>query len=198
MEPTNLQAQSNYTHFVTFTLQPQLNGKGCRQQLRQTWKKANYELQRVCKSYHLVAELTKKCNIHYHAIIEFDINQFFSADELNLILQDNVKQSNVFGRFDTELIKSIENTTNYITKDLEKTNKIINPRGKTPLDYKIEWYKGLIKIDDVKITRLKNYLKIDDNIDDTEDTTWLDLMDDQSSKKRFNLSLNELKKQFKK
>lgn len=169
MEPATAQPTSNYTHFVTFTLQPQLYGKTARQQLRSTWKKANFELQRVCKSYHLVAELTKKANIHYHAIVEFDICQFFDADDLSIILYDNLKTSNVFGRSESEKIKDITKTTNYIIKDLEKTTKIINPRGKTPLDCKFEWIKGLQKIDVIKTTRLKDYLKIDENINTTED-----------------------------
>jgi len=166
MEPASQQAQCAYTHFVTFTLQPHLNGKGCRQQLRSTFNKANFELQRVCKSYRLVAELTKKANIHYHAIVEFDVSEHFTKDDLSLILQDNCKSSAVFGRMECEDIKDITKTTNYILKDISRTCKIINQRGKAPLDISKDWCKGMVIIPPVKVTRLKDYLKIDDNIEE--------------------------------
>ncbi len=165
MEPTTAQPTTNFSHFVTFTLKPELYGKSCRQQLRVTFKKACYELERVCKSYKLVAELTKKCNVHYHALVEFDVNIHFSSDDLSMILQDNVKSSNVFGRSESEPIKNHDATVGYLSKDIQKTAKIINPRGKTPLDYTKDWTKGLIKIEDVKATRLKDYLKIDNGIE---------------------------------
>lgn len=166
MEPSEANSASVYTHFVTFTLQPHLNGKGCRQQLRATFNKANFELQRVCKSYKLVAELTKKCNIHYHAIVQYDVSEYFAEDELNLILQDNCKSSNVFGRMDCERIKDIKNVSDYIIKDIAKTDKIVNTRGKKSLDIFKDWSKGMVPIKDKKVTRLKDYLTIDNNIQD--------------------------------
>lgn len=168
MEPATAQLTENYSHFVTLTLKPELYGKSCRQQLRSTFNKANFELQRVCKHYYLVAELTKKCNIHYHAKVEFDISEFFTADDLSLILQDNLKTSNVFGRSECEPIKSQELINKYIIKDIEKTHKIINPRGKTTLDCKKEWTKGLTQVT-VKNTRLKDYLVLDKDIQYSEE-----------------------------
>lgn len=172
MEPTTAQPIGKYSHFVTFTLKPDLYGKTCRQQLRATFKKACFELERVCKSYQLVAELTKKCNIHYHALVEFDESEFFTKNDLSMILHDNIKPSNVFGRFDCEPIKHYEETTKYIVKDVVRTGQIINTRGKTPLDYTKEWQKGMVAITDVKANRLKDYLIIDHDIqDDIEFTT---------------------------
>lgn len=169
MEPATAQPIGKYSHFVTFTLKPELYGKTCRQQLRSTFKKACFELERVCKSYQLVAELTKKCNIHYHALVEFDETEFFTKNDLSLILHDNIKPSNVFGRFDCEPIKNYEATSAYLVKEIVKTGQILNPRGKTQLDYQKEWQKGMIAITDVKVTRLKDYLIIDDGIQDDID-----------------------------
>lgn len=169
METPSLQAQHNYTHFVTLTLKPELYGKTCRQQLRSTFAKANYELQKVAKRYKLVAELTKKCNIHYHALVLFDVTTHFDANDLSMILQDNLKSSNVFGRSESENIKDVMNTYNYVIKDLEKTSKIINPRHKSILTYTKDWEKGMIEIQPIKIKRLSEYLDkeiIDEDIND--------------------------------
>lgn len=168
MEAPAGQAPNVYTHFVTFTLQPHLYGKTARQQIRTTFAKANFELQRVAKSYHLVAELTKKANIHYHAMVEYDVNSTFDADDLSLMLQDNVKTSNVIGRTESEVIRDYNQTFVYLQKDIAKTNKIVNPRNKTTLEVQKIWTKT-IEIKPIKISKLKDYLTLDDGIEEDPD-----------------------------
>lgn len=131
-----------YTHFVTVTLQPKMYGKSCRQQLRATSKKLLIELNNVCNSYKFVAELTNKCNIHYHGICNFYVTDSFNADILNLMLQDNLKKYGCFGFVDSEAIKDIDKVTAYITKDVDKTYKVVNPRNKTVLSIYWEWAKS--------------------------------------------------------
>jgi len=171
MEPTSPRPESNFTHFVTFTLQPKLYGKSARQQLRATFNKANYELQRVCKSYKLVAELTKSCNIHYHAIVQFDQSEFFTIYDHCLILLDNIKSSNVFGRTESEEIRDFAKTQTYLTKDIAQTNRILNPRGKLSLDYTKDWTKGMKVIDVKKLATLTKMLDFDFDNEPLEEYT---------------------------
>lgn len=155
------------THFVTFTLHPNMYGHIARQQLRKTIQKLEKELRRVCKHYVIVAELTKQCNIHYHGLIQFDINEFFEADDLRLMLLDNLKIVKEFGRCDIDPIKDMTKVFDYCKKDIKKTENILNPRGKTKIDIIKEWNKQHI-IPSVPVKQLKKYLTIDDIEDDTQ------------------------------
>lgn len=130
-----------FTHFVTVTLQPKMYGKSCRQQLRSTSRKLLCELNNVSQRYKFVAELTNKCNIHYHGMVAFNVNDTLNAEVCNLILQDNLKKHGCFGFVDSEAIKDIDKVSTYINKDLDKTDKVLNPRNKIKLEIYWEWAK---------------------------------------------------------
>lgn len=131
-----------YTHFATFTLKPVYYSKTVRQQLRLSWNDVNNKLKAVSKQYYLVAELTKKANIHFHAVIQFDESVDYSLDDLCLILIDSCKSSKVLGLMEIERIRDkTTQGTDYLNKDLERTQKILNPRGKSNLDYFVTFTK---------------------------------------------------------
>lgn len=171
MEAPSDSPASVYTHFVTFTLQPSMNGKGCRQQLRQSFKPVLTELQKVSNQYFIVAELTKKANIHYHAVIQFNETEHFTKDDLSLILQDNCKSHKYIGRMECEPIKDTARVMDYLIKDLERTDKVVNNnKNKTTLDIKHYWERVYLSYKPKPPIKLKNYMVIEtyDNSDNED------------------------------
>jgi len=109
---------------ITFTLKPEFcKQKKARNQLIKTFDSVEFLLKTFTSAYVVVAELTKTCNVHYHALIKWSQTMEYA----DLRFRDCMKNNRILGFFDiTEKVKSVNDTFNYITKDIKKTSTIVN------------------------------------------------------------------------
>lgn len=101
-------------YFMTQTLRPSLYKHKARDQYVKTIPIMHRHLRNCCKWYALVVELTKKANIHYHIKCEF------ITDAWKLLYLDNVRR---IGFNDCSIIKDMDKTTDYMLKDVLKTQE---------------------------------------------------------------------------
>ncbi len=115
-------------HFITFTLQPKSTlTKGgskmnAKMQFKKTYQTAKDTLNFYTKSFVMVAELTKKGIIHYHAIAELNDNHQLAQAQIT----DSILQSKILGFHEIEPIKKLQDVKNYLFKDYLITMQIIN------------------------------------------------------------------------
>lgn len=115
---------------VTFTIRPELYNLPAFRQLSRTWSKLHDILRIYTQSYVCVAELTKEDNIHFHTILQPSILSPYSLD----LMQDSLKGNKLLGMcyINRHPIKNKMEwirTYNYITKEYDKTNHIVNRTG---------------------------------------------------------------------
>lgn len=121
-------------HFVTISLQPSLYKHKARQQLKKTQLHIMRILSGLSNDFYLVAELTKQCNIHYHACVMWKPSTDFSQDDYKYLYYDIMKNSALFGITKVnELVIAREHsqrTQDYMAKDIKRTNLIVNGKLK--------------------------------------------------------------------
>jgi len=110
-------------YFMTVSLKPDLYKWCARKQLKLTFDKLSRYIKIYSNKFLMVAELTKKNNIHYHIIIHF--NDILYADTL---LMETLKTSNEFGNtmINEKVITETQRTFEYCVKDINKTYTIVN------------------------------------------------------------------------
>lgn len=127
---TAYKGYNSCTWSVTFTVRPELYQLPAFRQLSRTWGKLHDVLRMYTQSYVCVAELTKDDNVHYHTILQ---PSTLSPYSLNL-MRDSLKNSKSLGMCYINM-NTIKNkgqwikTYNYITKEYDKTNHIVNKTG---------------------------------------------------------------------
>lgn len=155
----------SYNYFITFTLDPSIYKHTAREQLKKTVNLLIKVLERLCTRYRFTVELTKKANVHYHAIVDFKPDLY---DYGPLILRDEIKKIKLLG--DDILIDPIRHTLkdhvrilDYLVKDFIKTSAVIN-RTKTQkvlaLDYDGEYHEIVV---DGLAAQTTHYIDITDN-----------------------------------
>lgn len=120
-------------------------------------------IQNYAKRFAMVCEYTKRIDLHFHGY--FTILKTLSDNDMDM-LRASLSE---IGRSDVQLIKDTDNIYNYLSKDLDKTNKIMNykirnGRYRKERYRKLQWYKERapeLKIDydnDVKRERAIVYI----------------------------------------
>ena len=106
-------------YFLTQTLKPAYYKLNARRQIKETKSHLKRMLNRYSDLWEFTIELTKSANIHYHSWL------ILRADnELNkLCLLDDLK---ILGNSRLEVIKRHEDVRNYLMKDLDTTDKLLN------------------------------------------------------------------------
>lgn len=125
--------------FVTVTLLPYMYGEDARTQLKKTFQSIKDLLQIYSDKFLIVAELTKDGNIHYHASVKPRSNDMDYPDAiiLDALKKHNKGKVKIFGRsqVDSDNKYQVKTRFEYLTKDLNKTYKIVNlDHPKNPKD----------------------------------------------------------------
>lgn len=152
------------THFLTVTLKPEYYSNQIRQQYRKTYNVLTKFLQSHCDKYLLVTELTKDCNIHYHATLKLSTLIYEGTDLSDMNFLNDFKTLKPFGFKKLESINNQENVYNYCVKDIKKTHGLLNPVSKTALNVWSYWVKQ------PKPTPQNTLHPIKDDYDPNEDT----------------------------
>lgn len=128
-------------YFFTQTLSPMLYRLKKSAQIKRTIKELQRILPEFCTRYAIVAEITRKGNVHYHGYF----TPMQGVGEMHIeVLRDIM--SNVIGYADEiTQIKNNEDVYKYMCKSLDKTNVTINYRVKSgqlikKTDKPIMWY----------------------------------------------------------
>lgn len=160
---------TNHKQFMTITLNPTLYALTARQQLSKTCKELNKYLQRHCKSYLWVAELTEKCNIHYHLTLILKPIVYEGQDLSEMYFKDDYKRlKKLFGFYKLDdSIHSHDSSYQYITKDLVKTHYSLNNDNKRRLYAVWEYYNNVEKTITQEID-VTNHLNDNINLDSDE------------------------------
>lgn len=118
-------------HFITFTLQPRasLTKGGSKQNAKMQFKKTHQHakdaLNFYTKNFTMIAELTKKGIIHYHAIAELNEDRQLAQ----ALITDAIMQSKILGFHEIKAIKDaphLQTCKDYLLKDYLITMQIIN------------------------------------------------------------------------
>lgn len=147
------------THFFTITLKPELYSNQIRQQHRKTYKCLTTFMQSHCDKYLLVAELTKDCNLHYHAVLKLSALVYEGTDLSDMNFLNNLKTLKPFGFKKLEIVRNLNESFNYITKELKKTHGTLNPSSKTCLDVWNYWVKQPIPTPQTTLAPIKDDYK---------------------------------------
>jgi len=135
-----------FCYALTQTLSPDFcNGRKSHIQLKQSCEAINTLLRGFCSNYSLSAELTKKGDIHFHAICYTDLNEdgmpTFEALYRNEIKSKRFKDKKTGrGCFGFTLIKDCKDPhiwIQYITKHLETTEKMLMRIAKTKIPIQV-------------------------------------------------------------
>lgn len=110
-------AYGTHSYFVTITLPPKWYKKRAIKQL--------HDSRSIIKSYcdnffsyaNFVAELTEKCNIHWHGMVNFR-----EDDQYAMLKFHDMSR---FSRIDCQPVKGLTKVWNYIHEDIPKTIRIL-------------------------------------------------------------------------
>lgn len=127
--------------FFTLTIKPEFNHLTYRAQYRKSANDALDLIIAISQKYRMSVEISpKNGHIHYHGIMKIPLNDF-SADSMRLIFIDNARNKKSLGFCQIDLIKDIDDSYDYITKELNETEAIINRdpnKCKLPIYFKNE------------------------------------------------------------
>lgn len=127
--------------FFTLTIKPEFNHLTYRAQYRKSANDALDLIIDISQKYRMSVEISpKNGHIHYHGIMKVPLNDF-SADSMRLIFIDNARNKKSLGFCQIDLIKDIDDSYDYITKELNETEAIINRdpnKCKLPIYFKNE------------------------------------------------------------
>jgi len=117
--------------FITITLNSKFYVKRARNQFLITKDKIKYFLKMFCKEFLIIPELTQKSNIHYHGYIIFNDNMNNNVDnkeylETQMLCLIDVLKIIGLSKINTLPIIEVRRTRDYMLKDIEKTNLLIN------------------------------------------------------------------------
>jgi len=160
--------------FVTVTLLPYMYGEDARTQLKKTFQPIKDLLQIYSDKYLIIAELTKDGNIHYHASLKPRLDlDYPDAIILDAIKKHNKRNQKLFGRsqVDTESKYKIQTRFDYLTKDLNKTYKIVNldhPRNPKDIwDYYVRSPAPLMQEVEPEVKEI--FKKVSDSVEECDD-----------------------------
>lgn len=132
---------------VCVTLKPELFKYCCARQLKYTIDKLCGFSRLFCGNIMCVAELTAKCNIHYHMLVKWsELNQYSRQ-----LFEDTIKTHSMFGNIMiSKMLSTVAEATRYIDyllKEVDKTDSIVNGVRKNKLKiYRICKKKSLVTI----------------------------------------------------
>lgn len=125
-----IQQLANYkqTGFLTVTLSPKLYKYSSVTQLELTNNILYKLLYKNTAHYTIVAEHTKQCNIHYHALVSFT-----DSGPQQIGLLNKLRSQKLFGfvKFDSSIGDNVK-ACNYLTKDIYDTIEVfksVKPRN---------------------------------------------------------------------
>lgn len=124
-------AESGFTQAYAFTvtLKPVLFKDIAEQQYDKTQEVLVNTLRNFAlgRSYTIVAEMTKNCNIHYHGILKCPLNKYKNVIKS---FKDTFRHSKVFGFVDIKVMDDEDGWIEYITKELRTTHYELNRHPK--------------------------------------------------------------------
>lgn len=152
---------SHYNYFYTLTINPDYNNMPSRMQYKKTLNCVQKLITEYFKDFRFAVELTpKNGHIHYHGIGFTPVPENMDTDIVRLIFLDKAKGCKPLGFVQIETIRNVDATYSYITKDLVKTDAVLNcDKQRTKLQV---YFKSENKEDKViKVgTRLKDIVKV--------------------------------------
>jgi len=114
------------THSITITLKPHVYNRRAYIQYRLSCPKLMEILEIYTSKYIMVPELTKKGNIHYHLIVQFNSKMEYPVEKL----MDLMKCHRLFGAYVNDhtisCYQEFVKVYFYITKEIQKTASIMN------------------------------------------------------------------------
>lgn len=115
--------QKSVKYSFTVTLKPNLYKYIAEEQFSRTYIALSIHLCKLSPNVTVLAELTKSMNIHYHGIIQFNIDRA----EVNLRKKfiDSFRTSKEFGFVNIKQIEDEAGWIKYITKDLDQSRLLI-------------------------------------------------------------------------
>lgn len=151
--------------FLTVTLKPEHHNQKARNQFKLTHKRLNEILKCNTMKYFLVSELTKKGNIHYH--VSLKLKDYVFQKEM---LIDAFKNHKFFGFIDLQdnVNYSVVSRYEYMSKDLNKTDAIINQKNKVEIEI-WTYYVNNRPIEDTISDTEKEINRLDNNISEFDD-----------------------------
>jgi len=162
----NLMLVTGCDHFLTITLEPTMLRLQCREQYKKTFGKLAKLLQNYCDKYLIVIELTKDCNVHYHLLMTFHNNE---EGITQMLFLNDYKRIQELGFKKLEKVSNLQNVFNYLIKEIPKTYKVINPKGK--VEYKVWEYfvrgvtvstPSILNTEKLDISPIETYGEFDD------------------------------------
>lgn len=130
---------------ITVTLHPEMYAQSALKQYKKTIKIIGSLLEAYSDRFVAVAELTRHGNIHYHAVVSWRAANEYAQD----MFKDDMKSlSKIFGNimFNDHVIeneKERQRVINYITKEIPKTQRILNKRrSKFQVEPYISWARS--------------------------------------------------------
>lgn len=131
----------NMNFFFTLTIKPEFNNLTLRQQYRKSVNDALDLVIPICKSYRMACEISpKNGHLHYHGIMEIPLVEF-DAQSIRMIFIDNARNKKSLGFTQIDLIKNIDDSYEYITEELTRTEAILNRdpnKAKLPVYFRNE------------------------------------------------------------
>lgn len=110
------------TYFITITLPPRFYKKKAVDQTLIMKRALTSYSENFFDELEGIMELTAKCNIHFHGMVNFRESSAESAEVAKLKFLDAAKE---FSRVDVQKIKDREHVRDYIQKDLINTQKVL-------------------------------------------------------------------------
>lgn len=166
----SIDQKKNVYHLIV-TLKPELYKDNARHQLKVTMDKLAEILRYIVSEYYIVAELTKKVNVHYHVLIKFSKHVEYGPD----VLIDSFKSRVNAKYFGNVLLNQHKTSTpeeydklwKYVNKELDRTNRVINKGRKNEYNIIDEWQWNLPEKEKVDLIdrRVKNQLNLNDYIE---------------------------------
>lgn len=153
-------------YHLIVTLNPEQYKYNARHQHRYAIDKLQEILKYHVSEYYIVAELTKRVNIHYHVLLKFSSHVDYGAEQLI----DAFKTSYNRKIFGNNILLNEHKTSNraqydkllaYVEKEISKTDRVVNKNRLEvlPITVKWQWLEDNDKKED-KIQALKDKLAL--------------------------------------
>jgi len=115
---------------VCITLNPALYKFSARRQLKYTINILSDFMKMYCGNYLIIAELTQRVNIHYHLLCKWSDKYDYAKERFEDALKDKKQYGNI--KISNPIITPTQyiNYLNYMLKEVDKTDKIINDKRK--------------------------------------------------------------------
>lgn len=149
--PSGPQKEVTCEYFLTLTLKPFLYKESVKRQLEITEDQIKDFLKHMDASGVMVFETTKSANVHYHALLTFNVPEFISK-RLIYYVQDYFRKSKVIGFVDCQQVIDYKKVLFYLFYDYEETelNTEIKPVQFNKSDYKVDIWSPEFDFDKCK------------------------------------------------